>query len=230
MNDLIHRYLDGELSDDEARALRAAIASDPQVDAELRAWERMLGAAAEAESGAPSAEFTDRVMSSVVGDRRGSARRGLRSFFDVPWPARLAWAATLVVTFGLGALVAGGNSHFRPGSPATPPASTETAAVGTATTAVPPDQAEMRVVRLVYAPRDPQVRAVRVAGTFNDWNPQGIALEHKGDLWTAVLILPRGVYEYMYVEDNARWVTDPLALQTRDDGFGRKNGVLDLTL
>jgi hypothetical protein len=228
MNDLIHRYLDGELSDDEARALREAIASDPQVNAELRGWERMLGAAAEAGSGAPSAEFTDRVMNSVVGRRRGFGLQGLRPLFDVPWPARLAWAATLVVTFGLGALLTGG--RLSPRSPTMTPAVTETAAGQAVTPALLPDQDEMRVVRLVYEPRDSRVRTVRVAGTFNDWNPEGIALERKGNLWTAVLILPRGTYEYMYVEDDARWVTDPLALETRDDGFGRKNAVLDLAL
>ena len=224
MNDLIHRYLDGELSDDEARELRAAIARDPEVDGELRAWERMLGAAAAAESGAPSAEFTDRVMSRTAG-RRGPALRGLRAFFEVPWPARLAWAATLVVTFGLGVLATRGG--YVPGGPANPPAGA-TGAAGTAVSVSAED--EMRVVRLVYESRDPRVRAVRVAGTFNEWDSEGVTMERKGDLWTAVLILPRGTYEYMFVEDDARWVTDPLALQTRDDGFGRKNAVLDLTL
>jgi hypothetical protein len=34
----------------------------------------------------------------------------------------------------------------------------------------------------------------------------------------------------MFVEDSLHWVTDPLALQTRDDGFGNENAVLDLTL
>ena len=222
MHDLIHRYLDGELSEEEARALREAIASDPRVAAELREWERMLGAAAEAETGGPSAAFADRVMRRVLG-RRGAVRRGLRALFEVPLPARLAWAATLVVTFGLGAWLAGGGGPL-PGPPATP------ALTPAASAEFLPDQDGMRVVRLVYAPNDPAVRTVRVAGTFNGWDPQGTTLERKGELWTAVLILPRGTYEYMYVEDDARWVTDPLALQTRDDGFGRKNAVLDLTL
>jgi len=230
MNDLIQRYLDGELTQDEARALREAIASDARVEAELRKWERMLGAAAASESGAPSANFTDDVMRGIVGRRRGFTLRALRSTFLVPWPARLAWAATLVVTFGLGALVARPGGPLVPGSPVAPPAGTETAKGPAAAPVVLPDQDEMRVVRLTYAPHDPRVRRVHVAGTFNEWNPEGVALERKGDLWTAVLILPRGTYEYMFVEDDARWVTDPLALQTRDDGFGRKNAVLDLTL
>ncbi len=219
MNELIQRYLDGELSEEEARALREAIARDPEVGRELRSWERMLGAAAAAHSGAPSADFSDHVMDRVV-PRRVHAWRGLRAVFQVPMPARLAWAATLVVTFGLGVLAT--RDGTRPAGPANPPAGPTVAAAA--------DQAEMRVVRLVYESRDPAVRTVRVAGTFNDWDPEAVTMERRGDLWTAVLVLPRGTYEYMFVEDDARWVTDPLALQTRDDGFGRKNAVLDLTL
>jgi anti-sigma-K factor RskA len=220
MNDLIHRYLDGELSDDEARALHDAITSDPALEAELRGWERMLRGAAAAEPAALSADFTDRVMGRVLG-RRGSVRRALRALFAVAVPARLAWAATLVLTFALGVIATRGR-HV-PAEPASPPAGTEAVAAAV-------DEGEMRVVRLVYASPDPKVRVVRVAGTFNDWNAEGVAMERRGDLWTAVLVLPRGTYEYMFVEDDAHWVTDPLALQTRDDGFGRKNAVLDLAL
>src|SRR5512139_991603 len=103
MNELIQRYLDGELSEEEARALREAIARDPNVDAELREWERMLRAAAEAETGAPSAEFTDRVMGAVTG-RRSRLRLRAPRLFDLSWRTGLAWAATVVVMFALGAM------------------------------------------------------------------------------------------------------------------------------
>lgn len=228
MNDLIHRYLDGELSEEEARELRRAIAQDPEVEAELRAWERMLGAAAVAESGAPSAAFNERVMESVSGRRRRFALRAPR-LFDLSWGARLAWAATAVATFALGLLVAGIGQRGSPPSPALTAGGAESSVQNAAALGLP-DPDEMRVVRLVYRPRDPGIQKVHVAGTFNGWDPDGIAMERKGELWTAILILPRGTYEYMFVEDDARWVTDPLALQTRDDGFGRKNAVLDLAL
>jgi hypothetical protein len=219
MNDLIHRYLDGELSEAEALALRRTIEQDPAVEAELRAWERMLGAAAGAETATLSAGFTDQVMRQATAraDRAGSP---WRQRFEVRWPVGLAWAATLVLVFGLGALSTRGGHGVERGIRGAP--------VPTAVTA--PATGDMRLVRLVYESRDPRVRSVRVAGTFNDWNPEGVSMERHGDLWTAVLILPRGSYEYMYVEDDTRWVTDPLALETRDDGFGRKNAVLDLTL
>jgi hypothetical protein len=232
MNELIQRYLDGELSEEEARALREAVASDPEVDAELRDWEGMLRAASDAEIGVPSAEFTDRVMRDTAGRRPWTRPRALRPL-GLSWRTGLAWAATLVVTFALGTMAgrigggatggsAGTGGAGEPGAPTHP---------GRAVTAASlPDQGKMRVVRLVYVPSDPGVRTVKVTGTFDDWDARGIALHRKGDVWTAVLVLPRGTYEYMFVEDGTRWVTDPLALETRDDGFGHRNAVLDLTL
>ena len=229
MSELIQRYLDGELSETEADALRAALARDPQLDAELRAWERLLGGVAHVEEDGPSAAFDDGVMRAVAARRRRLAPSP-PWLFNLSRGARLAWAATLVVTFGAGLLAA--RVGDRPGQPAPLPAPGGPGGDGAQTTAAAyvPEQGDMRVVRLVYAPKDPSVRRVHVAGTFNEWDPQGVALTRQGSLWTVVLILPRGTYEYMFVEDDDRWVTDPLALQTRDDGFGRKNAVLDLSL
>ena len=48
--------------------------------------------------------------------------------------------------------------------------------------------------------------------------------------WVATLLLPPDSYEYMFVVDNDTWVSDPLALTTRDDGFGSRNAVLDLSI
>jgi len=229
MNELIQRYLDGELSEDEAQTLRETVARDPGVDAELRAWERMLSEAADAETGAPSPEFTDHVMR-AVGGRRATFRLRISRPFRVSWATGLAWAATLVVTFALGALSTRVGDRTPAGPAETREAGTQGVPGQDVAPAAEPRQGDMRVVRLVYLPRDPAVRKVHVTGTFNDWDAGGIALRRKGDVWTAVLVLPRGTYEYMFVEDDTRWVTDPLALQTRDDGFGNRNAVLALTL
>jgi hypothetical protein len=45
-----------------------------------------------------------------------------------------------------------------------------------------------------------------------------------------MLALPPGDYEYMFVVDDGQWVTDPLAVETRDDGFGGQNAVLEVDL
>jgi 1,4-alpha-glucan branching enzyme len=50
----------------------------------------------------------------------------------------------------------------------------------------------------------------------------------QGGVWTVELPLAPGRrYEYMFVVDG-RWVTDPTAPASVDDGFGGQNAVLDL--
>jgi len=56
-------------------------------------------------------------------------------------------------------------------------------------------------------------------------------MERVGSAWVVWLGLPPDVYEYMFVENGGeRWLTDPLAAQTRADGFGGENAVMDLGL
>ncbi len=77
-------------------------------------------------------------------------------------------------------------------------------------------------------PDDVHDGAVSVVGSFNDWAPVSIPLEerdHDG-IWRAVVVLPTGTHEYMFVVDGERWVPDPLAGSFVDDGFGRENSVL----
>jgi hypothetical protein len=155
------------------------------------------------------------------------------------WPRALALAASLAVVFGLGWLAA----RVGPGLlPQTSGSGRDLAAVsqgmGGAPVAFVPEgaaqfvggSASLRLVRLVYIPQTGDVGQVSVAGNFNGWDPRRTPMEKHDGAWTALLLLPADTYEYMFVEDGRTWRTDPLALQTRDDGFGRQNAVLDLTL
>ena len=232
MNDLFDRYLDGELTETEAESFLAAINQDAELEAELRAYEEMLAAVAKHEPAGPSLRFTDRVMDRIaVAEQQTTPvrRRSFKAGNLTGW----AWAAGLVLVFGLGYLAA------RVGPAGFPQPSDETSGVltqvtthqgGTLSVADAADADRLRLVRLVYAPPAAGTETVTVAGTFNDWNPDSTPLQKEGNVWTALLILPPGSYEYMFVENGENWITDPLALQSRDDGFGRRNAVLDLTL
>lgn len=68
--------------------------------------------------------------------------------------------------------------------------------------------------------------AVFLAGDFNNWNPSGHALaDGDGDgVWTVVIDLPAGRYEYKFVVDG-RWIEDVNADQFQDDPFGGRNSV-----
>jgi 1,4-alpha-glucan branching enzyme len=49
--------------------------------------------------------------------------------------------------------------------------------------------------------------------------------ESKG-VWTLVLQLPAGHYEYAFMLDGQKLIPDPGAEFYQDDGFGHQNGVL----
>jgi len=79
-----------------------------------------------------------------------------------------------------------------------------------------------------FVARFPGANSVHVAGSFNDWRSGTIPLQdpdHDG-VWRAAVVLPAGAYEYMFVVDGERWVTDHLADRTVEDDFGRENSVV----
>lgn len=96
------------------------------------------------------------------------------------------------------------------------------------------DQARMAALaatqvmaRFTY--RAPLAHEVAVAGDFNGWEPQTARMRRgTGGVWSVEIPLaPGGRYQYMFVVDG-QWVTDPSASATLDDGFGGKNGLLEL--
>ena len=79
-----------------------------------------------------------------------------------------------------------------------------------------------------FVGRFPGARSVNVVGSFNDWGPVSIPLEdrdHDG-VWQAVVVLPAGTHEYMFMVDGERLVVDPLAGRFVEDDFGRVNSLL----
>lgn len=91
----------------------------------------------------------------------------------------------------------------------------------------PEEGAVVGRVHVQFVVEAPEARSVHLAGDFSDWEP-GIALaDPEGDgTWSGRVPLEPGVHEYMFVIDGARWIPDPNALTSTDDGFGRRNSVL----
>jgi hypothetical protein len=77
---------------------------------------------------------------------------------------------------------------------------------------------------------DNKAHTVAIAGDFNGWNPQANILEDsEGDgIWTGILKLEPGKYEYMFVLDGEKWFPDPNALRYVKDGFGNRNAILEI--
>lgn len=75
----------------------------------------------------------------------------------------------------------------------------------------------------------PKAHSVELVGTFNQWQKGDIVLsgpDANGD-WATTVSLPQGRHEYMFVVDKVNWTTDPKAAESRPDGFGGKNSVIE---
>ena len=68
---------------------------------------------------------------------------------------------------------------------------------------------------------------VRVAGTFNDWDPSQMKLKDKnGDgTFTTRLFLAPGRHEYKFIV-NGNWSPDPSCQDSTPDGHGSVNSVI----
>lgn len=82
----------------------------------------------------------------------------------------------------------------------------------------------------------PEAKAVCVAGTFNEWNPEATPLHNHlpNTDWAATITLAPGSYEYKFVVDG-QWCCDPGTPDElrdepdcRENSFGTMNRVLDV--
>jgi 1,4-alpha-glucan branching enzyme len=75
----------------------------------------------------------------------------------------------------------------------------------------------------------PGAKSVAIAGSFNAWDIRKDRLSgpDKKGLWAIVLPLPEGRYEYLFVINEKEWQPDPFVPEV-DDGFGKKNSVLQV--
>jgi chromosome partitioning protein len=78
--------------------------------------------------------------------------------------------------------------------------------------------------------RDPAANDVRIAGDFNGWVPDRgvrslIEAEGQTRVWTKILSLPPGTYEYRYVVDG-EWREDPENPEAVSSAVGGRNSLL----
>ena len=73
-----------------------------------------------------------------------------------------------------------------------------------------------------------RVNSVAIAGSFNNWSSTADPLfDREGTgMWTIMLPLTSGRYEYKFVIDGEKWISDPGNSDLVDDGFGGNNSVI----
>ena len=232
MDALFARYFDGDLDDREAREFLDRVEADPQLEKELHAYEQLLAVGKTLITPEAPDGFAERVMRRVAAEDRPVIIRQKRLYRDTRW-AGLAVAAAAVVIAFVGGWWSGINRNIVSFPEGSAPYEMEAATNGVSPTFISQTGVSgdgYQYVRFAYVPSSPDVKRVSVAGSFNNWNPDNTPLLRQNGAWSTILVLPPGSYEYMFVEDGERWVTDPLAVQTRDDGFGGANAVIDVEL
>jgi hypothetical protein len=193
-----------KMSDELQRFLDGEItleALPTELQAEAAAWETLLEDVRRTAARSAPAWLENRVLSATR-EAPSSAWRRAVSWFMQPRTVRLAPASALA---GLAVVVVAAVLPWiaRPAASAAE---------------------EIAYVQLFL--EAPSASSVAIAGDFNSWEP--IELEDMdGDgVWAAHLAVNPGIYEYMFVLDGARWVTDPHAERYSDDGFGNRNAIL----
>jgi 1,4-alpha-glucan branching enzyme len=92
-------------------------------------------------------------------------------------------------------------------------------------------QAKRRVrskKRVSFSISSPFSRAVSVAGSFNDWQPEEDPLKRdEYGNWTIVKYLPHGRYEYRFFVDGI-WTPDPLCDNRQPNPYGGENCVIEV--
>lgn len=76
----------------------------------------------------------------------------------------------------------------------------------------------------------PQAQNVALIGDFNGWgSTTEVKLTPSGNgIWSVNVPLPAGRYQYAFLVNGQRWVTDPRAEQHVKDDFGRQNAVITI--
>ncbi|MFW5926160.1 MAG: glycogen-binding domain-containing protein [Myxococcota bacterium] len=208
---------------------------DPILEAHLQAWRAE-------EHTRPPSDLVNRAWTRAVVERqRQRQATGLRAWVERVLRPRMVRmrvtpavglaAAAIAVATGWVVLHAGSRDAPAVTADAAGPAGTASAGAPSASRG-PDGEAEASA-----HPREVPVRFVLpvdgadwvgVAGDFNDWAVDKLRLEDPdGDgVFVGTAWLQPGTYDYMFVVDGERWVTDPYASNHRNDGFGQQNAVL----
>jgi chromosome partitioning protein len=83
---------------------------------------------------------------------------------------------------------------------------------------------------ILFATKAPGAGTVKLAGDFNDWNPENTPLQKNGDgqSFTTTLPLEPGRYRYRYVIDG-NWHSDPHNEYVESNPFGELNSVVEIS-
>jgi hypothetical protein len=201
MNERLYAHLDGDLSLDDLDAHeRAEAAAFEGRVAKLR--EDLDALAPEGLDRAVMGRIADLGLEPLPAGNAVALRRGLASLVAAR-EVRLRWRPI----YGLAAAAAIAALAFLP---------TLRARIGSPVAGEAGSQSTVFVQFRLMAG---DASNVALAGSFSEWQPAAQMRPSSDGVWTVLLPLQPGVYDYAFIVDGQRWVPDPYAPQV-DDGFG----------
>ena len=244
---LVRRFIDGELDRDDLQPALHRIADDAEAREVLQFEVTTLPALSSPRRSVPTG-FADRTLDalpakpsaepeaaeSTPSEPAPSLGERLRHWWEIwttPQPVRIRPLAATAVLLA----AAAGLWLLRPADPLEPagPSSARSPSASpsaTVQTANGPGDAQGATVWTRFVYTSDTADSVAVAGDFSDWEPIPLSPRRVNNqtVWTGLVPVSHGEHEYQFVVNGERWVTDPLAPVTRDDGFGAQNAVLKL--
>jgi hypothetical protein len=212
MNERIHAYLDG----DRSRPTFSA-----EEERELAAIEQATSAVTGCVRRAHVPDFVDLVMS-VLPEPHGEPSPSNRLLATLhaagrwlwtPWQIPLRPAHALCGGLAVALALLAAPSARDAGSPGA-------AVAGAGSSEATPVYVQFRLDA-------PGASHVSLTGSFTDWQPAYELREATPGVWVALVALPPGVHDYLFVVNGEEWVADPVARPV-EDGFGGTNSRLFL--
>ncbi len=236
-DELLQRYLDGDLSPEEEKEALHVIADDTELRAMLRFEQKLADALASEtisyETEAVPEGFSDSVMLRIEQQQESPAGGGLfeklEAWYRQLWiPQQVQWRPAY--SFAVALLLIVSLSYPLYLTQLEDQSPQQAAGLENMESSVEQVSAEDGEVMLRFVYIDENASSVAVAGDFSDWEPIELTSQNiNGEqIWTGLVSMSRGEHNYMFIKDGQQWVTDPLAPVQRDDGFGNKNAVIYL--
>lgn len=212
MDDRVHRYLDGELTDAELTAEEFEVAREFEsvvqvlgddagrfgsTDLGPAVMHRIASSAAPAAGQAAAGRSAPAGLWSWLFERR-SVTLSLR-----PVQAMATVAAMVLILAASWGIVPGFGYGL--------------------------DAAREPTVFVRFELAAPEASSVRLAGSFSGWSPDITLQRTAGGTWRALVPLKPGVHDYAFQVDGERWAVDPGAPRVAD-GFGGYNSRLSLVV
>lgn len=232
---LLRKYLDGELSPDEEQEALHIIADDQELRSMLR-FEQQLNEIISPGKGTLSSpevpeNFSDSVMQEIEKSEESTAGiiKTLKARYREFWePKQIQWRP--VYSMAVAVLVIFAFMYPLFIAETTGPPVEQAANIQDMDQSVQQISTGAGEVMLRFVYIDDDANSVAVAGDFSDWEPIELNRQQVNgeQVWSGMVSMSRGEHNYMFVKDGTKWITDPMAPVTRDDGFGNKNAVIYL--